>query len=278
MFFTASKIFWLLAAPLNALLLITAFALILRFWKKQLANRILITTAWIFVILGGLPIGYNLMVFLERQYSVPKEMPNRVDGIIVLGGAFNSYLSEKTGQVAVNSNISRMITFMELSKQYPNAKKVFSGGSGNILRPDRVESDDAKEFLGGMGFKSDDFIYEPLSKNTYENAAFSRELLKPKEGETWIVVTSAFHMPRTVSVFEQLDWNIVPYPTGVKTTGKYKLFDPTINVVGNYFMLTKSLKEMIGVGVYYLTGKSSLFFPHAPINSPASDKKSQKGE
>ena len=274
MFFTFSKIFWLLAAPLNALLLITAFGLILRFWKRKLANRILIITAWTFVILGGLPVGYNLMVFLERQYDVPAEMPKKVDGIIVLGGAFNSYLSEKTGKVAVNSNISRMTTFIELSRQYSNAKKVFSGGSGNILRPDRVESDDAKDFLSDMGFISDDFIYEPLSKNTYENAAFSKELLKPKEGETWIVITSAFHIPRTVAVFNQLEWDIIPYPTGVKTTGQYKLFDPTINVVGNYFMLTKALKEMIGVGVYYLTGKSSLFFPYAPINSSPDQHKS----
>ena len=209
-----------------------------------------------------------MLVFLERQYSVPEAMPEDIDGIIVLGGSFNSYLSEKTGRIAVNSNISRIVDFMALSKQYPNAKKVFSGGSGNILRPNRKEADDAKDFINMMGFDGDGFIYERESKNTYENAFFSKKLLQPKKGEQWIVITSSFHMPRTMAVFKQLDWEVIPYPTGMKTTGKYRLLQNSFNVVGNFFFLHKALKEIIGVGVYYITGKSALFFPRTSIKSP----------
>lgn len=267
MFFTFSKIFWVLATPLNAILILTAVGLTLLYFKKTIGKRLLIFVAWTFLALGTLPFGYNLMVFLERQYDIPKQMPENVDGIIVLGGAFNSYLSEKTGRVAVNSNISRMMDFVALSKQYPDAKKVFSGGSGNILRPERKEADDAIEFLEMLGFDSGDFIFERTSKNTYENAVFSKELLNPKPSETWIVITSDFHMPRTVSVFDKLNWNIIPYPTGMKTSGEYRLMPLNFNGVGNFFFLSQGLKEIIGVGVYYLTGKSSLFFPYAPIKS-----------
>ena len=277
MFFTISKIFWLLAAPLNAILILTAIGLALFYFKKPIGKRILIFTAWVFILLGFLPVGHNLIVFLERQYDVPAQIPENIDGIIVLGGSFNSYLSEKTGRIAVNSNINRMVDFMALSKQYPNAKKVFSGGSGNILRPERKEADDAKDFLDMLEFNSNEFIFERESKNTYENAKFSQELLQPKVGEKWIVITSDFHMPRTVSIFNKLGWDIIPYPTGMKTSGQYRLTPLNFNVVGNFFFLSHALKEMIGVGVYFVTGKSALFFPYAPIKSFSSTSIRQAG-
>lgn len=278
MFFTISKIFWLLASPLNAILILTAIGLTLLYFKKAIGKRILLISAWLFITLGFLPIGYNLMVFLERQYDVPVQMPDKVDGIIVLGGSFNSYLSEKTGRIAVNSNINRMIDFIALSKQHPEAKKVFSGGSGNILRPERKEADDAKDFLDMLGFDSNKFIFERESRNTYENAEYSKDLLQPKAGETWIVITSDFHMPRTVSIFNKLDWEIIPYPTGMKTSGAYRLTPLNLNVVGNFFFLSHALKEMIGVGVYYLMGKSALFFPYAPITSLSEQNSDHSGE
>lgn len=251
--------------PLNAIWLFLAAGISIRLWKKKLGNRIIIITSIIFVTFGFLPIGYNLLVFLERQYDVPSTMPENVDGIIVLGGSFNSYLSEKTGRIAVNSNISRMVDFVALSKKYPNAKKVFSGGSGNILRPDRKEADDAKQFLNMLGLNGENFIYERESKNTYENASFSKKLLKPKKSENWMIITSDFHMPRTMAVFKQLNWDVIPYPTGAKTTGEYKMLQNNFNVIGNFFFLHKAVKEIIGVGVYYLTGKSALLFPYPPI-------------
>lgn len=267
MFFTVSKIFWLFAAPLNAIWLLVVGALVIRRWKKTWSNKILITAASLFAIFGFLPIGYNMTVFLERQYDRPQIMPDEVDGIIVLGGSFNSYLSEKTGYVAANSNISRIVDFMALSRKYPEAKKVFSGGSGHILQPTRKEADDAQDFLTMAGFGDADIIYERQSRNTYENALYSKELLKPKAGEKWIVITSAFHIPRTMAIFKQLDWDIIPYPSDPKTDKQYQFIPKPFSAVGNFFLLGKSIREFIGVGVYYMTGKSALFFPYPPLPS-----------
>ena len=268
MFFTISKIFWLFAAPLNAIWLLVLGGLIIRKWKRALSNKILITAASLFAIFGFLPIGYNMTVFLERQYDRPTTMPDTVDGIIVLGGSFNSYLSEKTGYIAANSNISRIVDFMALSNQYPKAKKVFSGGSGHLLQPTRKEADDARDFLTMAGFNSTEIIYESQSRNTFENALYSRELLEPKAGEKWIVITSAFHMPRTMAIFKKLDWDIIPYPSDPKTDKLYQLILNPFSVVGNFFLLGKSIREFIGVGVYYMTGKSALLFPYPPLPSP----------
>jgi len=271
MFFIISKIFWIIAAPLNLLGFSTLIGLLIRFWKKALGNRILIITAWVFVMLGFLPIGHNMLVFIERQYNLPSPMPERVDGIIVLGGAFNAHLSHQTGQIAVNSNVSRMSDFIALSKRYPDAKKVFSGGSGNFQNPNHKEADDAYNFLNMMGLNADEFIYERESRNTFENVSYSKALLNPQKGERWIVITSDFHMPRTMAIFKQLDWDVTAYPSGSKTRGEYQIWPLQLNIMNNYFKLHRSLKEIIGVGVYYLTGKSALFFPLAPIKSDLND-------
>ncbi|HPF78830.1 MAG TPA: YdcF family protein [Alphaproteobacteria bacterium] len=257
----------MIATPLSLLWIMVAIGFALRFWKRQWGNRLLILSGIIFLTVGFLPIGYNMVVFLENQYERPDPMPDKVDGIIVLGGAFNSGVSEKRGMMAANGNINRMIDFVDLMKKYPKATAIFAGGTGNIYNPERKEADDAKAFLEMMGISLKNVIFERQSRNSYENIKFSQDLVKPKNGETWILVTSAFHMGRSMGVFKKLNWDVIAYPSGPKTTGEYILMPQPLGVSGSFYMLSTALKEFIGSAIYYFSGKSAFLFPTAHLES-----------
>lgn len=207
------------------------------------------------ILLGVLPIGPLMLSYLERQYPLPQTLPEKIDGIIVLGGAFDSNLSAKTGLLAANDHIDRMFCFVDLARKYPQAKLVFSGGAGDILNPDAMEADDASAFFKLVRLDNREILYENKSRNTYENAFYSKEMLKPASGENWIVTTSAYHIPRTVGIFKKLDWNIIPYGCDPKTLGTNDVLSRIPNATGNYYMLNLAVKEMIGMAVYKITGK-----------------------
>lgn len=262
MFFVFSKIFWILASPLNFIGLLFICAGILKLVKKQKSASFFFASGiGLFLIFGLLPIGHNVLVFLETRYQKPAEMPRNVDGIIVLGGAFNPFMSQFTGDYTLNDNAERMTVFTALARQYPRAKLVFSGGSGDIRNPDRLEADDAKDFMKDMRIPENRVIFERESKNTDQNVRFSKALLKPKEGEKWIVVTSAFHMPRTMGIFEKNDWRVIPYPVDYKTTLQYQIFPSGFFINGNFALLHQAMRESIGILVYYMTGKSAFLLP-----------------
>ena len=62
-----------------------------------------------------------------------------------------------------------------------------------------------------LGLEEGRVIYEDRSRNTTENAEFSRDIARPRPEETWLLITSAFHMPRAVGCFRRVGWNVVPF-------------------------------------------------------------------
>jgi len=261
MFFGLSKIFWTLVQPLNALCLLGLIGLLARLRWKAAGQKIVNVTLALIVLLGLLPIGPLLTSYLERQYPTPAELPARIDGVILLGGAFESHLTKSSGHIVANDQIDRAFCFLDIAKSHPEAKLVFSGGSGDIMDPDAMEGDDARAFFKLTGLGNRKIIYEEKSRNTYENVLYTKEIVKPKAGENWVVATSAYHMPRSVGVFEQFGWRIIPYQCDPRTDGSLGFLSRLPNITGNFVMLNLALKEIIGSVVYYATGKSAFVFP-----------------
>lgn len=261
MFFALSKIFWSLAQPLNALCLLGVFGLALRAKWDMAGQRLMNAALILILLLGILPVGPAMVTWFERQYPTPKDIPENLDGIIVLGGAFESHLTKETGHIVANDQIDRVLCFMELAHANPNAKLVFSGGAGDIVNPEAMEGDDARAFFKLAGMADRKIQYEEKSRNTYENALYTMELVDPKAKERWAVATSAYHMPRTVGIFEKFQWHIIPYQCDPKTDGTYDVFKRLPNVTGNFHMMNLAVKEMIGNIVYYFTGKSAFLIP-----------------
>lgn len=207
------------------------------------------------------------MVWLETRYEAPSL--KNIDGIIVLGGTFASYRTDRTGQISINNNIERMTEFVKLGRENPSAKMIFTGGSGDMLHPERKEAGDAKKFLQFMNFPLHRVTFEENSRNTHENAIFSRDIVKPREGEKWVLITSAAHMPRSMAVFFKAGWDVIPYPVDYETDLTYRFWPDLSGVSGNFLMLDRALKEIAGVVIYALTGKCTFPYPPAPIDSRA---------
>ena len=60
-------------------------------------------------------------------------------------------------------------------------------------------------------------LVETRSRNTYENAVYSKELAQPQPGQIWLLVTSANHMPRAVGCFRAVGFDVIPYPVDYDT-------------------------------------------------------------
>ncbi len=264
MFFVLSKVFWSLIQPLNALCLLGLLGWVIRFRWDLLGQRMMNAALILILILGLLPIGPAMVVWLERQYPTPAKLPEKIDGIIVLGGAFEAHLTKSTGHIVANDQIDRALCFVELARKYPNAELVFSGGAGDMTSPDAMEGEDARKFFELSSIEGRKVVYEEKSRNTYENVLYTMEMVDPKNAENWIVTTSAYHMPRTVGIFEKFGWHVVPYQCDPKTDGTYEnVIRRLPSVTGNFHMLNLAVKEIIGGIVYYLTNKSAFIIPPA---------------
>lgn len=265
MFFYLSKILWFFADPGNLLLIALCLGAVLVYRRRDWIGRRLVSLAALLAIVATVvPIGSNLMIVLENRFPIPGEPPENIDGIVVLGGVVNELVTRARGQVSIGGSIERLTEFAALSKQYPKAKLVFTGGSGKLLSQDVKEGDAVGPLLRQLGVDPDRLLIDNQSRNTFENAAMTLELAKPHPDETWLLITSAFHMPRSVGVFRKAGWNIIPYPVDFYYTGE-PVFVPGFSFLGGLNALSSATHEWLGLIFYWLTGKTDSLFPGPKI-------------
>lgn len=256
MFFPLSKVIWAVLSPLNlVLILLVAGVIIGRFRRRT--GRLIAGTGLVLLLVAGLtPLGGNLLAGLENRYPRPAKPPEVVSGIIILGGAFDTGLSKARKVAVSNDNMERVLEGVRLAKQYPMAEVVFSGGEGRLLRRAQPEAREAAAWLADTGYEPGRFTFEDKSRNTYENILFTREEINSGPEEVWIVVTSAYHMPRAMAVFHAIGWNnIIAWPTDYRTDGKKRWLPQSFDVAGNVYKMELALHEFAGIAAYWLTGK-----------------------
>lgn len=267
--FVLSKIFQIIFKPGNFILfliligtaLIWLPAIRLRRWGRW----ILTVTALFSFALASSSLADTMMQPLENRFPIPADLPAHIDGIVVLGGSIDSEISAARGQVSLTADGMRLTKAFELARLHPEARVVFTGGSGAISGG-IVEGPYAQRFLADMGLDPARITIEDKSRNTFENGVYAKELIKPKPGETWILVTSAFHMPRAVGVFRKVGWNVIPYPVAYHTTpGPLVLLVPEF--IENAGDIDYAGKEWAGLLAYWLLGRTSALFP-APEPHP----------
>lgn len=274
MFFILSKIVWAILSPLTFITLLICGGYLAR--QSKWGRGALGLGCTLLVLFGVFPMGHNVLVFLENVVSAsPAAEESRQkspDGIIILGGFLDLKNAIARDQFALNSNGSRLTEMLVLAHRYPKARLVFTGGDGNLIQTSSSESEQLDILLKKMGFDTLRIQYEDRSKNTYENMVYSKEMLHPKDGETWLLVTSAFHMPRSLAIFRSGDWQVTPYPAGYLTDGKYE-WAPDFDVLGNMSKFHVAVREFLGIMAYTLTDKikpheiTRIFF-HADDSRP----------
>lgn len=268
MFFILSKVLWWVTEPSNALLLLLCLGTVLLWTKWPRLGRLAVTAAAVFALAVAVsPIATVTLAMLENRFPIVEEPPAKVDGIIVLGGVVDPYITAGQGQIAIDGEAERITEFIQLAMRYPEARLVFTGGSGQLLRPKPKEADVALELIARLGIDPERLEIENRSRNTHENVVFSKEMIDPKPGETWLLITSAFHMPRSVGCFRQAGWPVLPYPVDFKLTGEGVLAPP-FSLGGGLERFSTALHEWLGLTFYRLTGRTDTWWP-GPVSSGA---------
>lgn len=262
MFFYASKIFWFVAQPLNLSILLMALAvlaLLIR-WRR-VSGTMLVLGFLVLAIPTWTSFGGLIIQPLEDRFPRPEQAPATVSGIIVLGGGVDGAVNLARGNYELNAAGDRLVEAAVLAHRYPQAKVIVSGGSGNFLFDGEADADTAPRLLSALGIAPERLLLENRSRDTYENAQFSRELANPQPGDTWLLVTSAFHMPRSMALFRKAGFDVVAWPTDYRTSGREGVGFFTDNATDSLQKSTIALREWIGLVAYWLAGRIDSPFP-----------------
>ncbi len=257
-FFHLSKIGWFFLDPGNILIGLILLGFVLLFTRFAVIGQSCIGGALLVLLtVIMLPIDNLLLSPFENRYPVltQQTLPKHIDGIIVLGGAVNPPRSITYQQIQLAGSAERITAMLELAEIYPKARLVYTGGSGSLHAQKNKEADIVSEWLHKFyPVIAQRTIFENQSRNTFENAALSKQLVKPTPNETWLLVTSASHMPRAKAVFDKQGWSVIPYPVDFETYGNiWEGHD--FDVIDNLYLLRKAIKEYVGTLAYRLTGK-----------------------
>lgn len=208
------------------------------------------------------PLGNLLLYPLESRFPAWNAAAGAPDGIIVLGGPIDADLSVAHGVPVIRSAPDRIVAGAELARRYPNARIIFTGGSANLISNDAREADYAGAIFESLGIDKARLIMERRSRNTYENAVFTRELALPKPGEHWLLVTSAYHMPRSIGLFRKADFPVQAYPVDWRVgTSAREILSFTTTANDGLARTDTGMREWVGLLAYWLTGKTSAFLP-----------------
>lgn len=258
--FLAAKMVSALTHPETLLMLASGLGIALLFCRWWRAGRaILGAIAILVVLIGILPVSAWLVVPLEERFPPPAQLPERIDGIVVLGGAIDPGTSRARGQPTLNGAAERMTALVELARAHPQARIIFTGGSGDPFAPEATEAPIARDLLTRLGLPPERVIYEGQSRNTRENATLSRALADPRPGETWLLVTTAAHMPRSIGVFDAVGWKMIAYPVDYSTHGTEGGLRFDIRAGLND--LSRAAHEWRGLAYYRLRGWTTTLFP-----------------
>ncbi|MFW1677576.1 YdcF family protein [Pontibacter sp. JAM-7] len=254
LFFYLSKTLWFVLSPDHFLWLLTLLALFL--CRRRVGFLLLLLAVLGQGVMAFYPLGNLLLRPLEQRFAMPTEMPERLAGIIVLGGGEDAEESFLHQQAQFNQGAERLMVLPALLEQYPDTPVIFTGGSGSMLQQTYKGGDAVAQWLATLGL-ADRVQIERESRNTFENAVFSRRLLADESQGPWLLVTSAFHMPRSVGVFRQAGWQVIPYPVDYRS-GADRI-RPLLNL--NMDDLNVAVREWIGLLAYYLSDYTDALFP-----------------
>ena len=257
-FFVISKLVGLVIMGETWLILGLILAVVAR-WRGwyRLANGATLAVLASLITLTMVPVGDWLLEPLESQYPVNPPLSEPPDGIIILGGAVETDKWKATGQVHLNDQAERVTEGTVLALRYPKAKVVLSGGGatlGPIGGDVPSEAEVMAALLTELGVDPARLILEGQSRNTAGNAELSLELVKPKPGEHWLLVTSASHMPRAMAAFERAGWTgVTAWPVDFSTPpgGRGRTWDLALNL----YYVNRAVKEYVGIVAYDLAAR-----------------------
>jgi uncharacterized SAM-binding protein YcdF (DUF218 family) len=262
MFFILAKIFGFFSMPSNVLMALGVIGLVLTRTRLARAGwRIAVTALILLGIAGWSPFGNAIILPLEERFPPWDAARGAPAGIISLGGALDTVVSPVRGEVALNEAAERMTAIAELARRFPKARIVFSGGSGRIIFDGVSEASLAARLFASFGIAKKRIALEDKSRDTDENGRFTKELVQPKPGERWLLVTSAHHMPRAIGVFRAAGFPVEAFPVDYRTRGAVDLLRPFATLGDGLRRTDTAMREWVGLLIYRIVGRTDALFP-----------------
>ncbi len=260
--FLISKIFWLVAQPLSLVFLFLLLALVFSAFDMRGARGFFSALAIILLFVTLFTsMGSVMLQKLEDRIARPASLPADLSCIIILGGAFENEVMASRGGIEFNQAADRFIEGLRLAKDYPDARILISGGDGSFSGSYQGDAHAAEKFFTTFGVAADRLIREGASRTTFENAGNTRQILQSEGLSNCALVTSAFHMPRSVGLFRKLGIDVIPWPTDYRTTGRVVLWFDFSQPSLNAQLMTTAMREWTGLVAYYLGGRTHAVFP-----------------
>jgi len=261
MFFYLAKVFWFLAQPSGLLLIVLIAGLVALYAGRAKLGRRMLLAGMALLLLGGLlPVSNWLILPLEQRFQRADLAGARITGIIVLGGAEEARVWKGRQVHALNEAAERFTEAAALARRFPEARLVFTGGAIEIIGTPAIGAEAARTVLDDLGVGGR-LALESRARDTWENALHTKALVEPKPGERWLLVTSAWHMPRAMGVFRRARFPVEPWPVDYRTAGDWdalRIFDAPADGLKR---LDTALREWIGLLVYRAAGRTDALFP-----------------
>jgi uncharacterized SAM-binding protein YcdF (DUF218 family) len=262
MFFILSKVLGFFAAPSDLLIAFGLLGVVLLATRwARLGKYLMLASLLALAVIGLSPLGNALIIPLEQRFPPWDDTRGPPDGIVVLGGAITPDVSAARNDIALNEAAERVTATVALARRYPEARIVYSGGSGALIFREGSEAVIAVRAFESLGIPPERIIAEEQSRNTVENAVFSLLLAMPRPGERWLLVTSGYHMPRAMGIFRQAGFPVEAYPVDWRTRGPQDALRPFSTLGSGMERTDTAVREWVGLLVYWLTGRSASLFP-----------------
>ena len=260
--FLFSKLFWLVTQPLSLAFLFSAAGALLAFsgFRRTGGIAAALAALILFVTLYTTAGGVALQA-LEARFPKSSEEPADLTCILILGGALENEVTTSRGGVEFNQAAERFVEPLRLALRHPQARILVSGGDGSISGAYEPEAEASERLFSAFGIPPERLVKESASRTTHENAQETRHVLA-REGLTdCLLVTSAFHMPRSVGLFRKADIAVTPWPVDYRTSGVLRLGFDFTQPTSNAQLTSTAVREWIGLLGYYLTGRIDSLFP-----------------
>lgn len=266
MFFIASKLIWLVLQPLSVIFLLLLAGTVLHWRRRRVAGLWMQSLAVLFIVLTSFTnLGEIIIQPLEARFTRPDPAPQRISAIVVLGGATDGRVGYARNITELNDAGDRLTETAALARRYPLVPIVVSGGIGGLAAAtgaEGIETDatSMQRFLIEQGIAPERIELDTTSRNTEENAVQTRELLLAADAPI-LLVTSAFHMPRSVGLYRAQGFEVVAWPVDYRSTGTESLGVALFEPLANLGTFTVAMREWIGLVAYWATGRIDTVLP-----------------
>ena len=262
MFFVLSKVLWVAAAPTNVMVGLACVGAAAALAGRRWGRRLCFAAVAALLLCGALPVGRLLLRVLEDRFpQAALDGTAPPAGIVVLGGAIDQVIGAARSQVTLGQAAARLTEGAALARRFPQAELVYTGGSNALVRQIGGEAEDARRLWIDLGVDPARIRIEDQSRNTEENARMARALVGPVAGQRWLLVTSAYHMPRSVGLFRAAGFDVVPVPVDYRSTGGWRDLLPSSDLAAGLVTLDNATREWIGLVAYRLSGRISTLIP-----------------